>query len=48
MIIMFLFMWHLPSSTIDWNIKNHKDIPLKKRNSEELSHIEGLDEEGNN
>ena len=33
----------LPSSTIDWNIKNFKDIPIEERNSEELSHIEGLD-----
>ena len=37
----------LPSSTIDWNIKNHKDIPIEERNSEELSYIEGLDENGN-
>ena len=36
----------LPSSTIDWNIKNHKDIPIEERNSEELSYIEGLDENG--
>ena len=36
----------LPSSTIDWNIKNHKDIPIEERNSEELSHMEGLDEGG--
>ena len=35
----------LPSSTIDWNMKNHKKIPIEERNSEELSHIEGLDEE---
>ena len=34
----------LPSSTIDWNIKDHKDIPIEERNSEELSHVEGLDE----
>ena len=33
----------LPSSTIDWNLKNSKDIPIEERNSEELSHIEGLD-----
>ena len=33
----------LPSSTIDWNIKNLKDIPIEERNSEELSHIEGVD-----
>jgi methylthioribose-1-phosphate isomerase len=37
----------LPSSTIDWNIKNFKDIPIEERNSEELSHVEGLDENGN-
>ena len=34
----------LPSSTIDWNIKDAKDIPLEERSSEELSHIEGIDE----
>ena len=33
----------LPSSTIDWNIKDSKDIPIEERNSEELSHVEGLD-----
>tara|TARA_B100001029_G_C14579384_1_gene193144 strand:- start:132 stop:500 length:369 start_codon:yes stop_codon:yes gene_type:complete len=37
----------LPSSTIDWNIKDHKDIPIEERSSEELSHIEGLDDNGN-
>ena len=36
----------LPSSTIDWNIKDFKEIPIEERNSEELSHIEGLDETG--
>ncbi len=35
----------LPSSTIDWNIKDHKEIPIEERNSEELSHVEGIDEE---
>jgi methylthioribose-1-phosphate isomerase len=34
----------LPSSTIDWEIKNSKDIPIEQRNSEELSHVEGIDE----
>jgi methylthioribose-1-phosphate isomerase len=33
----------LPSSTIDWNIKNHKKIPIEERDSEELSHVEGID-----
>jgi methylthioribose-1-phosphate isomerase len=35
----------LPSSTIDWNIKDHKKIPIEERDSEELSHVEGLDED---
>ena len=33
----------LPSSTIDWDTKDAKDIPIEERNSEELSHIEGMD-----
>ena len=37
----------LPSSTIDWGIKDFKDIPIEERNSEELSHVEGLDENNN-
>jgi len=37
----------LPSSTIDWNIKNFKDIPIEERSPEELSHVEGLDENDN-
>ena len=37
----------MPSSSIDWITKNYKDIPIEERNSEELSHIEGLDENGN-
>ena len=36
----------LPSSTIDWDIKDFKDIPIEERSSEELSHIDGLDEKG--
>ena len=35
----------LPSSTIDWNIKDFKDIPIEERNSEELTHVEGLDKD---
>ncbi len=34
----------LPSSTIDWSTKDHKHIPIEERNSEELSHVEGIDE----
>src|SRR6056300_278982 len=37
----------LPSSTIDWNIKDHKQIPIEERNPEELSHLEGFDDLGN-
>ncbi len=37
----------LPSSTIDWDIKDFKDIPIEERNYEELSHVEGLDENNN-
>jgi len=33
----------LPSSTIDWNIKDHKEIPIEERSSEELSYVEGVD-----
>ena len=33
----------LPSSTIDWSIKDHTQIPIEERNSDELSHIEGVD-----
>ena len=36
----------LPSSTIDWDIKDLKDIPIEERKSEELTHIEGVDDEG--
>ena len=36
----------LPSSTIDWNIKDHKQIPIEERDSEELSHVEGIDKDG--
>ena len=34
----------LPSSTIDWELKDGKDIPIEERDSEELSHIHGVDE----
>ena len=36
----------LPSSTIDWDIKDLKDIPIEERSSEELSYVEGIDEKG--
>jgi methylthioribose-1-phosphate isomerase len=36
----------LPSSTIDWEIRDHKLIPIEERNPEELSHLEGFDELG--
>ena len=34
----------LPSSTIDWEIKDAKNIPIEERNPEELSHVDGIDE----
>jgi len=37
----------LPSSTIDWETKDFKDIPIEERNSDELSYIEGLDKNNN-
>ena len=36
----------LPSSTIDWDLKDSKNIPIEERNSNELSTIEGIDEKG--
>ena len=30
----------LPSSTIDWNLKNSKEIPIEERDPNELSHID--------
>ena len=35
----------LPSSTIDWSIKDSKDIPIEERDPTELSHVEGLDKD---
>ena len=35
----------LPSSTIDWEIKDFKEIPIEERDPTELSYIEGLDED---
>ena len=37
----------LPSSTIDWDIKDCNDIPIEERDSSELSHLEGVDENNN-
>ena len=37
----------LPSSRIDWETKDLKNISIEERNSEELSHVEGLDEDNN-
>ena len=33
----------LPSSTIDWETKDFKEIPIEERDPKELSHVEGLD-----
>ena len=32
----------LPSSTIDWNLKDSRDIPIEERDTKELSHIDGM------
>ena len=32
----------LPSSTIDWETKDFKKIPIEERNAEELSYVEGV------
>ncbi len=37
----------LPSSTIDWETTDLKNIPIEERDSKELSHVEGLDENNN-
>ena len=34
----------LPSSTIDWSTTEFTNIPIEERSSEELSHIEGIDD----
>ena len=35
----------LPSSTIDWSIKDSKNIPIEERDPNELSYVEGLNKE---
>jgi len=35
----------LPSSTIDWDIKDSKDIPIEERDPKELSHINGINKD---
>ena len=35
------------SGSLKYEGKNLQDIPIEERNSEELSHIEGFDDEGN-
>ena len=37
----------LPISTIDWDIKNSKNIPIEERSPKELTHIKGLDKNSN-
>ena len=37
----------LPSPTIDWETTDLKKIPIEERNSQELSYVEGLDENNN-
>ena len=35
----------LPSSTIDWNLGNSKDITIEERDPKELSHVEGINKD---
>ena len=37
----------LPSPTIDWDLKDSRSIPIEKRSSDELSTVEGIDNNGN-
>jgi methylthioribose-1-phosphate isomerase len=37
----------LPSSTIDWETKDFNNIPIEERNPDELSHIQGMDDQNN-
>ncbi|MBJ57321.1 MAG: S-methyl-5-thioribose-1-phosphate isomerase [Rickettsiales bacterium] len=37
----------IPSSTIDWDSNNYKDIIIEERNVDELNKISGLDDNGN-
>ena len=36
----------LPSTTIDWSLKNGRDIPIEERDSRELTHISGRNRSG--
>ncbi len=37
----------LPSSTIDWELDYGAEIPIEKRSGEEITRVEGLDDQGN-
>ncbi len=37
----------LPSPTIDWSISSGAEIPIEERSAEEVTHIWGLDDDGN-
>jgi Predicted translation initiation factor 2B subunit, eIF-2B alpha/beta/delta family len=41
-------MWRYQVQQIDWKIKDRQIIPIEERNSEKLSHIEGIDENNEN
>ena len=45
MIIKFL-LCRTPSSTIDWDIEDGKNIPIEERNNEEVSMIRGKNKIG--
>ncbi len=35
----------LSNGTIDWNLKNSKDIPIEERDPKELSHVDGINKD---
>ena len=37
----------IPTSTIDWETKDHRDVTIEERNKEELNEITGIDSLGN-
>ncbi len=36
----------LPSSSIDWKLKDSKEIPIEQRNADEINYVHGIDENG--
>jgi methylthioribose-1-phosphate isomerase len=36
----------VPSSSIDWTLRDSRDVPIEERNPEEISHVNGRNDEG--